>query len=83
MLGQVTGNAMEGNPLLSIDPTLALASGFGGAAGTMLGNGFKVANPYLQRVFGAGGEILFGVPTKMMSLVLRTLVSVEVNSDHC
>ena len=67
LLGQVTGNAMDGNPLLSIDPVLALASGFGSATGTMLSNGFKVTSPYLEGVFGAGGEILFGGPTQMMS----------------
>ncbi len=52
---------------MSIDPILALASGFGGAAGTMLGNGLKIANPYMQGILGAGGEALFGIPTQMMS----------------
>jgi hypothetical protein len=65
--GQILGNILENKPPFSLDPTLALASGFGSAAGTQLGNGLRVTNPYWEGVIGAGGELLFGIPTQAMS----------------
>ena len=67
LLGQVAGNILSDQPLASIDPSLAVASGFGGATGALTIRGLQVSNLAAQSAISAGSEALFTVPTQQVS----------------
>ncbi|MAF92894.1 MAG: hypothetical protein CL674_16620 [Bdellovibrionaceae bacterium] len=68
--GQVLGNAISEQPLASIDPALALASGFGGttaALGASALTSAGVSNIGIEAGVAALSELLFITPVNNMS----------------
>lgn len=70
LAGQVLGNAINQQPLLSIDPSLAVASGFGGstaALGARAAGAAGISNVAVESGIATVSDLLFNIPANNLS----------------
>ena len=70
LLGQVLGNAVAQQPLLSIDPSLAIASGFGGSTAALATRAAAAAGLTgvgVETGLATGADLLFNIPANNLS----------------
>ncbi|MEK6772790.1 MAG: PKD domain-containing protein [Bdellovibrionota bacterium] len=70
LAGQVVGNAVAQQPLLSIDPALAVASGFGGSTavlGTRAAAAAGISNVAVESGVATIADLLFNIPANTLT----------------